>query len=117
MKIQIVSPIVSDIYGDSYKDAIKNFVKINHNMKLNNIIFKDQADHYKANLKYYMEDGRNKVGIDMYPINYNSMIINDTFLPSSQPLSPLFSHLMSPLSPMSPMMTPFIPTVIEIPNI
>ena len=67
MLFQIVQPIVADIYGDSFKEAIKNYVKFNHNLNITNMIIKDQANHYEARLRYYQENNKNKVGIDVYP--------------------------------------------------
>ena len=67
MIYQIVSPIVTPIYGDSFKEAIKNYVKFNHNLNINNLIIKDQSQHWEARLRYYKENQKNKVGIDVYP--------------------------------------------------
>jgi hypothetical protein len=67
MLFQIVQPIVADIYGDSFKEAIKNYVKFNHNLNITNMIIKDQSNHYQARLRYYTENQKNKVGIDVYP--------------------------------------------------
>jgi hypothetical protein len=68
MIYQIVSPIVATIEGDSFKEAIKNYVKFNHNLNIRNLIIKDQSNHaYEAKLRYYMQNERNKVGIDVYP--------------------------------------------------
>jgi len=68
MIYQIVSPVVASIQGDSFKEAIKNYVKFNHNLNITNLIIKDQADHaYEARLRYYTQNERNKVGIDVYP--------------------------------------------------
>jgi hypothetical protein len=110
MKIEIVFPFESTIYGDSYKDAIKKFIKLNHNMNITKMIIKDQSKNIEAKMNYYKEDGRNKVGIDMFPVGLQypiPVITND----SSQPPFPL-----SPI-PLSPFPSPFIPTVINIPNI
>jgi len=68
MIYQIVSPVVASIQGDSFKEAIKNYVKFNHNLNITNLIIKDQSDHaYEARLRYYTQNERNKVGIDVYP--------------------------------------------------
>ena len=68
MLFKIVAPIVADIYGDSFKDAVKNFIKINHGLNIHHLIVKDQTQHIDARIKYYQEDGRNKVGINMFPV-------------------------------------------------
>ena len=55
------------INGDSFKEAIKNFVTLNHRLDINKIIITDQQNHMEATLKYFKHDGRNKVGINVYP--------------------------------------------------
>jgi hypothetical protein len=73
----VVSPFSSIIYGDSIKEAIKNFVLINDRANLQNIIFKDQMNHYEARIKYYKQNQKNKVGITVYPYNYPNPIIQN----------------------------------------
>ena len=82
MIYQIVSPIVATINGDSFKEALKNYIKINHDINIRNLIIKDQANNaYEAKLRYYMQNKINKVGIDVYPytnvsnVSYVSPII------------------------------------------
>lgn len=77
MIYQIVSPVYASIHGDSFKEAIKNYVKFNHNLNVTNLIIKDQADHaYEARLRYYMQNEKNKVGIDVYPYtNIKPMVV------------------------------------------
>lgn len=116
MIFNVVSPIVTDIYGDSMKEAVKNFIKFNHNLNITNMIIKDQSNNIEARMKYYQQDGRNKVGINMYPVNTNYLpIASNTFIPNNiiQPdmgLWPLSAE--SPMSP--PGMLPFFPTVVNI---
>ena len=90
-QFQILYPLVYDIYGDSFKDAVKSFVKLNHNMNIQDIIIRDQANtqKYRAEVKYYTEESKRKAGITMYPTN--SFIIN-------QPLQ-------TPLGYLEPVMT------------
>jgi hypothetical protein len=102
MSFQIVYPIQSTIYGDSFKEAIKNFIKLNHSLNIRNIIVKDQTDQVKATINYYKQDGRNKVGIDMYPVGLQYPI----------PLVTSNAYYPQPL-----IAAPFIPTVINIPNV
>lgn len=94
-QFQILHPFVYDIYGDSFKDAVKNFVKLNHNMNIQDIIIRDQANtqKYRAEVKYYTEESKRKAGITMYPTN--NFIIN-------QPLQ-------TPLGYLEPVMTNPIP--------
>jgi hypothetical protein len=97
------------MYGDSFKDALKEFVKLNRHMNITNMIIRDQAKHYQANIRYYQEDTRNKVGIDVYPTSF-------PFLPpivtNNHPFNVFPSSPFGPLSPLSPV----VPTVIHIPN-
>lgn len=122
MIFQIVFPFESTIYGDSFKEAIKHFIKLNHDFNITKMIVKDQSRQIEANLNYYKKDGRNKVGINMFPIDLQypipvvpqSMVVPD----SISPFLPLSSNriLDSPMS-VSSITMPFIPTVINIPNI
>jgi hypothetical protein len=142
MIYQIVAPFVADIYGDSFKDAVKNIIKLKRDLNLNDIIIKDQTQHMQARIKYYQEDGRNKVGINMFPLGpgYPTLgptpiVVNDTYIPQRVitppeipiiapvplplgPIGPIPTYLplsIPPLSPLSPF--PFMPTVINLPNI
>ena len=130
---QVVFPIVADIGGDSFKEAVKNFIKINHNLNISDMIIKDQSQHMRAQIKYYEQDGRNKVGINMFPIgmDYPIPVQTDTYRPRTiveSPFSPFLPVVQSPGAvllqdsplysispvPISPM--PFIPTVITMPS-
>jgi hypothetical protein len=117
MIFNVISPIVTTINGDSMKEAIKNFIKINHNLNITNMIIKDQSQNVEARMNYYQHDGRNKVGINMYPIHTNVLpIANNVFIPNNviEPSMNLFP--LSPMSPMSPLgMIPFVPSVVNIP--
>jgi hypothetical protein len=120
MEFKIIYPLQSSIYGDSFKNAIKNYIKINHNLQINNMIITDQTRNMQANIKYYQEDGRNKVGINMYPVGLDQPIPivtnNNTYIPPRY-VSPLVNSVF-PMSPFSPVpMMPFVPTVINIPNV
>jgi hypothetical protein len=71
MLFSVVSPVVVEIDADSFKEAIKQFAKLHYHMNLSSIIIRDQMNrNYQADLNYYDLDGRRKVGIDMYPVNY-----------------------------------------------
>ena len=113
MIYQIVSPVVATIEGDSFKEAIKNYVKFNHNLNIRNLIVKDQANHaYEAKLRYYMENQRNKVGIDVYPYtNVNYPIVPGPIL--STPIVP------GPINPVISAVSPFfyktVPTYVKTP--
>ena len=86
MLFQIVQPFVADIYGDSFKEAVKNYVKFNHNLNITNMIIKDQSNHYNTQLRYYTENNKNKVGIDVYPYTNVSYPI---IAPVIAPLAPI----------------------------
>jgi hypothetical protein len=66
---QIVSPFTATIYGDSFKEAVKRYIKLNRNININHMIVSDQNSHMRANIRYFNQDGRNKVGINMYPVD------------------------------------------------
>jgi hypothetical protein len=121
MIFQVVFPFESTIYGDSFKEAVKNFIKLNHNLNITKMIVKDQTRQIEANINYYKEDGRNKVGINMFPVGLQypiPIVTNDTYVPPKMTDSVILSPFMpiSPL-PLSPVNIPFVPTVINISNI
>ena len=66
----VTSPIYHVIDSESIKDAIKTYVKFYHNYNIQKMIIQDQARHYKANIKQWKHDTRNKFGINYYPIDY-----------------------------------------------
>ena len=117
MIFNVVSPIVATIDGDSLKDAIKNFIKFNHNMNIREMIIRDQSNNVRANINYYKQDGRNKVGINMFPVGLDypiPIVTNDTYIPPRLIEQPLNLWPLSPI-PLSPY-GPFIPSVINIPT-
>jgi len=121
MIFQVIAPFETTIYGDSFKDAVKNFIKINHNLNITQMIIKDQQRNIKDQIEYYKQDGRNKVGINMFPINspFSIPIASDTYIPRTV-VESVFSPvgLVGPMSPLSPVpFIPFIPTVVNIPNL
>ena len=122
---QVLSPFASTIYGDSFNEAIKNYIKLNRQLNITEMIVKDQMQHYQAKMNYYKENNRNKVGINILPVSYdfvnnilfpNRPIVdfsNDTsYVPSQYVESPMMFPL-SPI-PMSPIGS-FMPTVINLP--
>lgn len=66
---RLVSPIILTVDADTVNEGIKNFVKLNYNLNLMNLIISDQQRHYRANMRYYKEKNKNKVGIDYYPVS------------------------------------------------
>lgn len=67
MLYQVVEPITMAINGDSFKDAVKNFVKMNYDLSLSSLILTDQQRYMKANLNFYKESDKHKVGISLGP--------------------------------------------------
>jgi hypothetical protein len=67
MSFQIVYPIAMTINAGSFKEAVKQYVKMNYDVNIANIIITDQYRHMKANLKYYNEGSKTKVGISLFP--------------------------------------------------
>ena len=69
MFLQIVHPFAYKISGEDHRDAIRKFIKIKHHLGLESMIYKDQIanNYFEAQFKYYMNDGRKRVGIDYYP--------------------------------------------------
>ena len=64
---QVVYPFSYSISADSFNNAIKNFAKLHYDMNLNHVIITDQNKHMQARLKNYTEDGRNLIGINVFP--------------------------------------------------
>lgn len=123
---QVLSPFATTIYGDSFNEAIKNYIKLNRQLNITEMIVKDQMNHYQAKMNYYKENSRNKVGINILPVSYdfvNNLLFpnrpivdfsNDTtYVPSQYVESPMMFPL-SPI-PMSPIGS-FMPTVINLPT-
>lgn len=67
MLYQVVEPITMAISGDSFKDAVKNFVKMNYDLSLTSLILTDQQRYMRANLNFYKESRKRKVGISLFP--------------------------------------------------
>lgn len=103
---QIVYPFTYDIYGDSFKEAVKNYVKTNYDVRIRNMIIKDQLDHYETRLRYYKEENKNKVGIDVYPytnINGPYMVYGENKL-----RMPMGSSIVQPVNAITTVMPPLI---------
>jgi hypothetical protein len=112
MIYQIVSPIVATIEGDSFKEAIKNYVKFNHNLNIRNLIVKDQADHaYEARLRYYMENQKNKVGIDVYPYTNINYPVIAPINPVIAPINPVIAPINPVIAPINPVIAPINPVI------
>jgi len=97
MIYKIISPFVTNIDGDNFKEAIKNFVKINYNATINQMILQDQMNHYKVKLKYYKENNKNKVGITAYPYNYNNVYLQQPIITAPGIISTNNVYLQQPI--------------------
>jgi len=124
MLYQIVSPIVTDINGDSFKEALKNYLKINHNINITNLIIKDRENYYEAKLRYYKQNQKNKVGIDVYPYptlelpNKQIVPLVNPIVPVVNPYSPVINPINSinPINPVPINPVPIIPVPIMRPS-
>ena len=67
MLYTFIQPVPYVLNAATVNEAIKNYVKFHRHYNINQIMLKDQMNHYKASLKYFKYDGRNKVGINVYP--------------------------------------------------
>ena len=75
LEYKIISPMNVSIMGDSAIDAIKNFVKMNHELEINNLILQDEGKRMYARIRYFQDQNKHKVGIDVYPtlpVNYTT---------------------------------------------
>lgn len=103
--------------ADSFKEAIKEYIKINRNFNINQMIITDKMTHVNADLNYYRKNNVDKVGINMYPISPNYNIYPNFYGPINvQPLIP-DQHNSSILYAPTPI-PPFYPRIIniDIPN-
>ena len=88
MNFNIIHPFVQVINGDSISEAIKTYVKFNYDVNLTNLIIQDREKYFNTKIKHYIHDGRNKVGIDIYPTNpllIPSMVIQQPSMVIQQP--------------------------------
>ena len=123
---QVIQPFQYSISANTVNEAIKNFAKIHRDLSLSQIIITDQTNHYEAKFKYFIEDGRNKVGINAYPyigpltIGPSYLTWLDDPLPgvTGIPISPSFpaSSIWSPTVPYTPAISPatFVPTIVTL---
>lgn len=123
MIFQVVHPVVMTIDGESFKDAVKNFAKLNYDLNLSSIIITDQLNHYRqANLKYYSDDNKQKVGISLIPTvwplagalavdNASGQILS----PSNMwPFSPTISYDTKEYPATTFLEAPFVPRIVSV---
>ena len=97
MNYKIVYPFMVDIYGDNFKEAIKNYVKLNYNRNIHNIIIQDQAAHYEARFNYFKNNNKTKIGIDIYPYMYPNQNLFSQMMPN--PILPIIPNPILPILP------------------
>ena len=116
MRFSVVYPYPSFIDANSFKEAIKQYVKINQNVNINQMIISDKINHVNADLNYYRKNNVDKVGINMYPISSNYIINQNFSHVNVQPLIP--DSINSSIMYAPTLVNPFIPRVIniELPN-
>ena len=96
MMYNVVYPFHYTVTADTYNEAIKNFVKVHRDMNINHIVIKDQNKYMEARVRRYYQDGRNFMGLNVYPIEnpfINDPSGNHTFY-SGQPGSYPYSGFM-----------------------
>jgi hypothetical protein len=75
MSYQIIAPVVMPINASSYKDAVKQYVKLQRDASINQLIVADQLTNNKmlANIKYYQIDNRRKFRADLVPTTLSEL--------------------------------------------
>ena len=64
----VVHPFHYTVTADTFNEAIKYFVKSHRDMNINHLIIKDQERHMEARVKKFWKDGRNFLGLNVYPV-------------------------------------------------
>lgn len=100
MLYTFLQPVQYVMNADTVNEAIKNYVKFHRFHNISQIMLKDHEKMYKANLKYFKHDGRNKVGINVYPTNPNITITSNVAAGRNMPVGLTPAHFM-PLSPVA----------------
>lgn len=113
MKFSVVYPYPTVIDADSFKEAVKQYVKMNNNMNINQMILTDKMNHVNAELNYFRKNNVDKVGINMYPISPVYSIIPNFYGPVRvQSLMP--ESMNSSIIPVPTLVPPFFPQIVDI---
>ena len=97
MILEILSPYNTIIEGPSINEALKYHIKMNHRARISNLIFKDNLDHmYAANMRFYTEYQRDKVGIDVYQYPFPNSMPNIIIPPQPLMAPPYPQPIMAP---------------------
>ena len=103
MIYQILHPYNVIINSDSFRSAVKQYIKNQDKMIINNFIITDKIRYMNAKIKYFNNGkNRNKVGINMVPIDINGLPINpNNYIPYNTIQSQLLP--LRPLGPLGPL--------------
>ena len=63
----LMSPYSYTVQAPSIAQAVKNFIKMSDFVNVERMIISDQNKEYEARLKFFNENGKNKVGIKIMP--------------------------------------------------
>lgn len=99
MFYKVIFPVVQVIDSDSFINAVKIFAKTNRDINISRLIMYDNNKYMSVKLKKFSQDGRNKIGIDMYPVQYNHLtppIVPKKFIPHNIVIPPRYPNLLSP---------------------
>lgn len=70
-------PIAQSISADDYHDAVIKYIKLYRQHNIDRFVFSDYLKNYRnAMVKYYKENGRNKVKVNFGPYNPAIGVIN-----------------------------------------
>ena len=65
--------LLTTVDSDSIGNAFKNYVKFYHQRDINEMIFRDQYNHWKANVRYMHKNGKKRAEISINQISqYNA---------------------------------------------
>lgn len=77
----VLHPMYMQLDETTFARAIKNYVKMNRNINISNLIIQDQMNNMKkANLKFYKHKGKSKANINIQPYN-NTYPYNNPYPP------------------------------------
>ena len=66
---KIVYPVQTSIYGSNFSDAIKNYVKIQNDINLTNIIIQNNNLYRQTYINYIKKNGKQLARINTIPLN------------------------------------------------
>jgi hypothetical protein len=118
MSFQIVWPYSAamSLDGDSFKDALKQYAKMKHDLSINSLIITDQYRYMRANLNYYNQGPKRKVGITITPTAWplGPQVSYDTRdYPAETYITGDFPRIVPILPPLIADTFPFVPSLIR----